>query len=300
MAESFVEFYSTPGMITDPHEYGTLFDGLPTDIPALCKIVQGLLVHIFWADQMGDQLTKERRQEVNLRLLTKQLARILELDPRPLTARRPINRRLVGNCRDFSAMLTAMLRHQGVPARARCGFATYFEPDSYVDHWVSEYWSATEGRWVTVDPQLDRFQCRALHIKFNPCDMPKGKFIPGGLAWQVCRAGDADPNRFGIFNLRGLWFVRGDLVRDLAALNKMELLPWDCWGITDPPEKQVTEQDGRRLDEVAAVTLADHRSFDALRDLYEHDEQLRVPPVIHSYPDETTVQTVELTMPRVA
>ncbi len=295
MAESFVEFYSKPGMITDPQEYGALFDGLPSDIPALCKVVQGLLVHVFWAEQMGAHLSETRRQEPNLRIVAKQLARILELDPRPLTERRPINRRLVGTCRDFSVMLTAMLRHQGVPARARCGFGTYFERNSYVDHWVCEYWNAAEGRWVTVDPQLDRFQCRALHIKFNPCDMPKLKFIPGGLAWQVCRAGDADPNRFGIFSLRGLWFVRGDLVRDLAALNKMELLPWDCWGIMDPPDKQITGQDNQRLDEVAALTLAHNRSFDALRDLYEHNDQLRVPSVIHSYPDELTVQTIDLT-----
>src|SRR5512146_3248014 len=206
MTESFTEFYSTPGMITDSHEYGALFDGLPTGIPALCEVVQGLLVHVFWAERMGAHLPDARKQELNLRMVARQLARIQELDPRPLTERRPIERRLVGNCRDFSTLLTAILRHQSVPARARCGFATYFMPNHYEDHWVCEYWNGTQARWVTVDSQLDAFQRSALDIKFDPYDMPKGKFIPGGLAWKMCRAGDADPQRFGIHDLRGMWF----------------------------------------------------------------------------------------------
>ncbi len=293
MAESFLEFYARPGRITDPHEYAALFDGLPTNIPALCKVVQGLLIHVFLAEEMGARLSEERKQELNLRMVAKQLARIQEFDPRPLTEPRPIDQRLVCNCRDFSVMLTAMLRHQGVPARARCGFATYFKGNSYEDHWVCEYWNAAQGRWVMVDPQLDEFQRGLFHIKFDTWDMPRGKFIPGGLAWQMCRVGDADPNRFGILTLRGLWFVRGDLVRDFAALNKMELLPWDGWGIMGQPHEEIAEKDNMRLDEVAGLTLADNRSFDALRDLYEHDESLRVPSVIHSYPDGQ-VQTVEL------
>lgn len=54
-----------------------------------------------------------------------------------------------------------------------------------------------------------------------------------GEAWRLCRAGQADPDLFGIFDLQGLWFIRGNVVRDLAPLNKMELLTWDCWGVID-------------------------------------------------------------------
>lgn len=68
----------------------------------------------------------------------------------PLTLARPLEERLVGNCRNFSTMLCAMLRYRGVPARARRGFGTYFEPNQYMDHWVCEYWKADEQRWVMV------------------------------------------------------------------------------------------------------------------------------------------------------
>ncbi len=77
-------------------------------------------------------------------------------------------------------------------------------------------------------------------------------------------------------------------------MRSLRLLPWECWGIMDPPETQITEKDNARLDEVAAVTLADNRSFDALRELYARDEQLRVPSIIRSYPGGPEVLTVEL------
>ena len=35
--------------------------------------------------------------------------------------------------------------------------------------------------------------------------------------------------KYGIFDLRGLWFVAGNVMRDFAALNNMEMLPWDVW-----------------------------------------------------------------------
>jgi hypothetical protein len=31
-----LEYYACPGLMTDPKEHAELFDGLPTEIPALC------------------------------------------------------------------------------------------------------------------------------------------------------------------------------------------------------------------------------------------------------------------------
>ena len=54
----------------------------------------------------------------------------------------------------------------------------------------------------------------------------------------MCRAGEADGNRFGLdpapeSEMHGLWYIQSQLVRDLAAMNKMELLCWDCWALWD-------------------------------------------------------------------
>jgi len=44
MSESTIhplEYYARPGLMTDPGEHTSLFDGLPTEIPALCQVVRG-------------------------------------------------------------------------------------------------------------------------------------------------------------------------------------------------------------------------------------------------------------------
>jgi hypothetical protein len=275
-------YFAQPGALTSPGAYAYLFDNLPTGIGALCKIVQGTTIHVFWAERYGLPLSPERQSEVQLRTLERRLARMLELDPRPLTEARPLERKLVGNCRDFTQLLVSILRHQGIPARARCGFGAYFLPGHYEDHWVAEYWNAVESRWVLVDAQLDAFQCEEMKVPFNPLDVPRDQFIVGGLAWQICRSGRADPDQFSIFDMHGLGFVCGDFIRDVAALNKVELLPWDCWGLMLAPSLD-TPDDLSLLDRLAELTRGDVPDFEAVRSYYESDPRLRVGEAIHSY-----------------
>jgi len=274
---SVFDYYARPGLMTDPKEYATLLDGLPTEIRALCNVVQGLLLHVFWAERYGVALSKERRQEVQIRTVSQKLRRLLEIDDQSLTATRPMEKRLVDNCRDFSVLLCSFLRHQNVPARARCGFGAYFLPGHYEDHWVCEYWKTEEQRWVMVDAQLDSFQREALRIQFDPLNVPGDQFLTAGKAWLLCRAGQADPNGFGIFDMHGMWFIRGNLVRDLLALNKIEVLPWDGWGLVTKNEQDVSTQDIELLDHVAQLTLANNEAFPDVRSIYEGDARLRMP-----------------------
>lgn len=290
------EYFAAPGPLTDPGSRAGLIDSLPGDVASLCRTVQGLMIHVFWIEQYGVQLPSERKAEVQLRSARCKLDRIVELDPRPLGEARPPEKRLVGNCRDFSAMLTTILRHQGVPARARCGFGRYFIPNHYEDHWVCEYWNAAQQRWVLVDAQLDELQRGKLSITFDPLDVPRDQFIVGGSAWRMCRAGQADPESFGILDMHGLWFVRGDFVRDVGSLNKIELLPWDSWGIIEARDADLSAGDLAFLDEVAELTCGDVPQFDRVRSLYESDDRLRVPGTIRSY-TQAGVQTVDLLEP---
>ena len=275
---NLLEYYAQPGVITDPQEQDRWLRDLPTDIPSLVKVVQGVMVHIFWAERYGLNLADERKEEVNLRFISKILSRIVELDQQPLTIARPFDKKIVGNCRDYSTLLCTILRQQGVPTRARCGFGAYFTPDHYEDHWVCEYWNAAQQRWIMVDAQLDQLQREVLNISFDPLDVPHDQFITGGKAWQMCRSGGVDPDRFGIFEWHGQWFVQGDLVRDFLALNKIELLPWDGWGLMAGPEQSVPAEDVALLDRIAALTLADNAAFDEIRSLYATEPRLHTRP----------------------
>jgi hypothetical protein len=98
--------------------------------------------------------------------------------------------------------------------------------------------------------------------------------VPAGEAWQHCRTGRAEPLDFGIFEFWGLWFVQANVVRELAALNKMELLPWDVWGamaFQEEPDAATASL----TDTVAGVIAAG--DVDAIRTAYEDSDDLRVP-----------------------
>jgi hypothetical protein len=266
--ETILVFYLTPGPVTGLGIHAPLAAALPADIAGIRDVVQGLLLHVFWAERYGVRLTDERKAEVNLRRVDRQLARLLELDPSPLPRARPVERRLVGNCRDFSTLMAGLLRARGIPARARCGFGTYFRPERYEDHWTCECWDADAGRWRLVDAQLDAFQRETLRVDFDPLDVPRNRFLCGGAAWLACRSGSADPERFGIHDLHGLWFVRGDLVRDFMALNKVELLPWDHgWGHLGGEDEATYPL----MDRIARLAEAPDESFEEIRSLFAAD-----------------------------
>jgi hypothetical protein len=241
------------------------------------------MVHVFWAERYGLNLSEERKAEVQLRSMERRMSRTLALDPGALTMPRMPEQKIVGNCRDFSVTLASMLQSKGIPARPRCGFGAYFLPNHYEDHWVCEYWNEAEQRWVLVDAQLDELQQNVLKTSFNTLDVPRDQFLVGGAAWKACRSGQADPEQFGIFDMHGMDFVKGDFVRDVAALNKVELLPWDCWGMILLEYASLPPDDLSMLDRLAELTCSDVPEFDRVRQLYESDPRLHVGESIQSY-----------------
>lgn len=288
-----LSYFSQQGSISNPGTFVHLFNDLPASITDLVKLVQGVTIHVFWTESYGFKPPLNRMDELQLRTMEKRLGRTLELDARPLTEPRHAEYKLIGNCRDHSLLLVSMLRHQGIPARARCGFAAYFMPDHFEDHWVVEYWNVEQSRWMLVDAQLDALQQDALKIKFDTLDVPRDQFIVGGKAWQMCRSGEQEADKFGFFDMKGLGFVRGNLVRDVASLNKMELLPWDCWGVI-LAESLDDPADLASLDEVASLSAVDVPDFETLRSLYEADSRLHVNGSLLSYVDG---KMVEVTVP---
>jgi hypothetical protein len=272
---SELEFYASPGRMTDLHAIAASVDHLPSSVPELCEVVQGLVLHPFWAERYGVGGVAERDDEMQLRKASDILAKTLEIDDRPLDVAREPAKRVLGNCRDFTTVTAALLRHKGIPARGRCGFGVYFEPGKFIDHWVVEWWDGT--RWVRTDAQLDAFQQKTLDLGFDPLDVPRDEFIEAGRAWQLYRSGEADGDRFGILDMWGPWFIRGNIPRDIASLNKVEMLPWDGWGtagLDAPPGDEET-------DALAAVSA--EADFEKVREVYESDDRVRVGDEITSY-----------------
>lgn len=185
-----------------------------------------------------------------------------------------------------------MLRHHRVPARLRVGFANYFGPDFYDDHWITEYWDG--AAWRLMDPELTPGVRRHFGVTFDPCDVPRDRFVTAGLAWLGVRSGRIDPATCGVSTagITGAWYVAGNVVRDLAALNKREMLPWDHWGLARDARigSGLTEAILARVDAVAALIGAADRGWTALRDMYDREDALRVPRVVMNFPKGAPVE----------
>jgi hypothetical protein len=271
------DFYARPVAMTAPGAHATTLDGLTDDLGRLCEVVQGVLLHFHWANAYGVALSPERAAQQHLRPASATLDSIFAISGQPLEVPREAKDRAVGVCRHYAVLTSAVLRAKGVPARSRAGFGAYFMPGEFVDHWVVEYWDAAQARWRLVDSQIDALQKAALKPDFDPLDTPRDRFIIAGDAWLQCRAGRLDPMTFGIMDMRGLWFVGGNVLRDFAALNNMEMLPWDCWGPAPQSDRALSPETLALFDRLAMLTMDADNRFGEIRDLYRTDASLRVP-----------------------
>jgi Transglutaminase-like superfamily len=289
-------YYTSQSFITDPGEYANLYTDLSHDIDGLCRVVQGLIIHYRGGEMFNHTIPDERKVEIDMRYVPQMLARIQELDARPLTEERPPERRFVGCCRDFATLFCSMARYRGIPTRTRIGFAAYFNPTFNHDHEIAECWDADEQRWRLVDPEMSFLHVRENKIAFDVHDVPRDQFMVGGLVWQQCRSGQADPNLFGVdpdSDIKGMWFIQDNLILDLAAQNKKELLLWDSWGLM--LKQELSDDDRVLLDKLATLTQGGNDTFAEMQAVYENDARLRVPPVIMKF--GPVAEPCEVTLP---
>lgn len=269
-----IEYYAEPGPLTTAGARTTALAALPSTVPDLLAAVHGLLAH---------EPGSAQSVTGHLRTTHQILDCILAADPRPLLEPRPPDQRLAGSCRHFTLFTVAALRAHGIPTRARCGFGRYFTPGWHVDHWVVEYWNAARSRWILADAQLSPELCQALGIAFDPADVPREEFVVAGQAWIRYREGNLDPSGCGLEGEghSGWWWIAGNLVRDVAALSKMELLPWDVWGGMPRPDDPITDVLAEEFDQLAAITA--HPDTAAESCARYANERFRVPAHVYNF-----------------
>ena len=77
--------------------------------------------------------------------------------------------------------------------------------------------------------------------------------------------------------MHGLWFVRGDLVRDFLALNKVDILPWDHgWGHLDDEDENAYPL----MDRLARMCGDSDASFAEIRALFAADAGFAPPATL--------------------
>jgi hypothetical protein len=257
------EFYRQPSATSSLGRHAGLTRDLPADPEALAEIVRGLLVHNYTAHVQGLRFPPERMAHMQTVGAESIVDNVLGLDSAPLNRGRPVERRMVGFCYHFALLHCALLRASGTPARIRCGFAAYFVPQRWIDHWVVEYWNGSG--WRLTDPQTGR------------TDLNRDDFQDGVVGWRHCRDGASPPDVYGNGELWGWDELRGSLVNDVAALNKVEVAGW-YW--CEPLQVEPLDQPHRELD-ASLDTLADlagtAASVEAIKKSYDRYPELQPP-----------------------
>jgi hypothetical protein len=226
-------FYAEPSPTSDLSRHTALLPGRVESIADASSSACNAVLHVAGVTS-SMKLAGERFEDLNARSAARIVDRVIALKSDPLDVKRAPSERMIGNCYHIALLTCSLMRHFGVPARTRGGFASYLEAGRFTDHWVCEV--RREGRWHRFDPDgridLDTDRRRS--------------FMTGGEAWVACRDGRFDPELFGFEESRGWWFIRNNVVRDFAALCKVELLPWDFWGLmvgqdSDRPDELIDE-----------------------------------------------------------
>lgn len=301
LAPDAAAFYAAQSAFSDPGSFAPLYADLPNDPAQLARVARDLMVHRLEGELFCHVIPQGHlHNDAETRYLDDILRIIIERNDAPLTQRREVGDRFVGVCRDFALLYCSFLRHAGIPARLRSGFADYFGSDGFHgDHVVTEYWDNERG-WLLADPQLaDPVVSDTWKVDFDPMDVPRDRFLVAGKAWQAIRAGDADPKTFGLHlpeegPMFGEWFVAHDIRIDLAALNKVETLLWDTWGTGAGGDREMTNATCELYDQTSLV-VCDDVAFDAARKLFAENEGLRTPKTVLSLapfngPSEVTLR----------
>ena len=84
MQSDELAYFSTPGPMTTLDPESDVFRQLPSDSVALGPVVQGLILHEFWAGHYGVEIPPNRADEVETRAVSAMVELIRRLDPAPL------------------------------------------------------------------------------------------------------------------------------------------------------------------------------------------------------------------------
>ena len=149
------------------------------------------------------------------------IAGILRLDERGFTKNRDVTKRITVSCRQASVLFSAILKAKGIPCRSRAGFMDFGDTgDSYMEHWVNEYWDFNENRWVLVD--IDGYYEYEQRFGYSQFDLPRRKFVTASEAWTGLRKNMLD-KKLDVFSPNLLDGVCEYLFMDFHALMNNEI-----------------------------------------------------------------------------
>ncbi len=241
-------FYSTHSPYSDPRSHCAILRGISADPLSLAHWIGSILQHPRAPESREYGFTLDQAADLELRSVADILSVAIERD---VLAGHSAKNKIGGLCRDFAILAVSRFRSEGIPARLRVGFANYLVSHAWEDHWLCEwhdgrYWRRLDVEFAAIDG-----------LPFDALDVSRDRFITAGEAWIRIKPQPETAGDFGVasLDLNGAWFIAGSLFRDIAALHRLELKPWDYWGLAEDLPRDSSlwpEQVWATLDHLAA------------------------------------------------
>ncbi|MCM1156041.1 MAG: transglutaminase domain-containing protein [Roseburia sp.] len=299
MRKDILNHYLQTGAYTYAGAYKDYFRSLPEDISELGRLICSQVIHrvtlregntnanakLQYGDMERFPWYRMRCEDDMFMTAAAMSAELFRLDERGFTLERATEDKIVVTCRYVSVLMSAILKSKGVPCRSRAGFAPYFQPDISMDHWINQYYYEKEDRWVTID--ADGFYDEN-GMGLGQYDIAAGKFDYAGKTWLDIREGKVNGERFlyadglGTCSLKAV--IRA-LFYDFHALMNDEIsyLFQPCY--IDGKFEQLTEEDFKKLDELAYLLEEPDENFDKLTEIWRTEKKFRImnSPLVGDY-----------------
>lgn len=286
---------STHSRWSDPARWAALLAEVPPNPDTIVRVVSGLLLHPFWAPMRSVTIPEYALADKEVRTVEGILDLLVSRDGGALVLPRVPSKRVFCVCSGYARLATSIFRAHAVPARCRVGFASYFTPGFFEDHWACEYWDGKQ--WHVLDAELDEAAVTSNGIAFAPFDVPRDQFVDAATAWCRMRNGDLDPAKMGIsaMGLAGTWFAAGNVMLDVAALNEEGVLPWEKWSVGRDlvPGRDVPGQWLHEFDKITSL-LRGAPDEEMAHRVYRENDWVRVTPTVLSFLSGTPTEVAVL------
>ncbi len=286
MNEKLCKHYLKTSVYTYVGAYKEFVLSLPDDIPSIGMLVCDQITHpsMYFTESSSyledtyfgkfSSYPKHRFKNEDELYITavSMLAGILRFDETGFTKNRDVSKRITVSCRQASVLFSAILKAKGIPCRSRAGFMDFGDAgESFLEHWVNEYWDFNENRWVLAD--VDGYYEYEQRFGYSQFDLPRRKFVTAQEAWLYLRRNTLD-KKLDVFSPNLLEGVCEYLFMDFHALMNNEIFYlyqplYLRGGIQGLSESELDE-----LDYLAELLADPDKNMEKIEELYMTDEKL--------------------------
>lgn len=202
------------------------------------------------------------------------IAGILRLDGAGFTKNRDVTKRITVSCRQASVLFSAILKAKGIPCRSRAGFMDFGDVgESYMEHWVNEYWDFGESRWVLAD--VDGYYEYEPRFGYSQFDLPRRKFVTASEAWLGLRKGTLH-KKLDVFSSDPLEGICEYLFMDFHALMNNEIFYSHQPLYLRGGIRNLSEEELGELDELAKLLAEPDENRERIESLWQDNEKFSI------------------------